>query len=84
MIIIIAFQISPHLSTVFQTFETLFKNPANCVSNMAYVARLFGERRICKLVVQQCIPMAFEYTVYCAEHETVSAAVGVLARVVSQ
>ena len=46
------------------------------------VARVLGERRICKLQVDLTVT-GFQYTVYCVEHEPVSHALQVMAGVVS-
>ena len=53
----------------------------NCVSNMARVARVLGERRICKL---EAANGPFQYTVYCAEHEPIAASLEVVSGVVSR
>ena len=73
---------SPQLTTIFSTFEELLRNPDQCVSNMAHVARVLGERRICKLQVSSMM-VGLQYTIYCAEHEMISSSIQVLAEVVS-
>ncbi len=71
------------MKTIFNTFEELLKNSDRCVSNMAFVARVLGERRICKLQATLVVGAPLQYTIYCAEHETISDSLGALVGVVS-
>ena len=50
---------------------------------MAFVARVLGERRICKLQATLVVGAPLQYTIYCAEHETISDSLGALVGVVS-
>lgn len=67
-------QVSPQLREVFITFEQLLSNPTGCVSQMALVAQLLGERRVCKLTVQLTRDniLGLPYVVYCLEQEAVA------------
>ena len=61
------------------TFEQLTSIPSECVRQMAVVARVLGERRICKLQVNLT---SMQCTVYAVEHEPVSSSLEVLGKVV--
>ena len=50
---------------------------------MTLLARVLGERRVCKLEVMSELLLNVQYTVYCAEHEPLSSALTVLERLVS-
>lgn len=71
------------MRVIFKTFEDILQYPENCVSNMAYVARVLGNRRICQLRVSLMIGASIEYDIFCAEHEKLSAALEAVTPMVS-
>ena len=75
-------QMSSLLMRRFNHLEELLRNPDQCVSNMAYIARVLGERRICKCQVSSMM-IGLEHTIYCAEQEKISEVLQVLAGLVS-
>ena len=70
------------LMDVFNNFDMLISSPSECDSKMINVARVLGERRVCK--VRTSIHQAFEYVVYCVEHETVSSTLSMMKNLVSR
>lgn len=58
-------QISPGVTSLLRSFEKLLIDPTS-VFRMAELARMLGERRLCKLQVDI---MSLVHTTYCIEHE---------------
>lgn len=67
------------MNQILVTFEQLTAMPSECVRQMAVLARVLGERRICKLQVNLT---SMQCNVYAVEHEPVSSALQVLGKVV--
>lgn len=72
---ILFLQISAKLTETFSTFEQLLSNHSRCIPQMPVIARLLGERRICKLTVEMSLG---HYTVYCLEQELLAEALAII------
>lgn len=73
---IVSLQVSPRFMEVLNLFEDQLANPAGCVAQMALIAQLLGERRVCKLNVQLMSYNLFDTPcmIYCLEQEAIGAA----------
>ncbi len=58
-------QVSPGVKQLVESFDRLVRDPT-CVYSVAGLARILGERRLCKLEVEL---MTLCHYVYCVEHE---------------
>ncbi|XP_019857707.1 PREDICTED: uncharacterized protein LOC100631641 [Amphimedon queenslandica] len=69
--------VSPQLEEVLRSFGNLLNSP-NCVSQVDILARILGQRRVCKMQATVHGLNSPECTVYSVEHEPVSQSLGVL------
>ena len=71
-------QASPSLRSALQAFEWMLTDTSSSC-RMAEVARLLGEKRVCKVDVDVCLSVVF----YCLEREELQTALRELAKIVS-
>lgn len=75
---------SPQLSNILSTFQQLVNTQSVSVDHMAQMARVLGERRICRMQAQIYGYDNAQYTIYSVEHEPVGNSLGILKNMVRQ